>query len=557
MPQHEGSSEKKKLFGGVLVLLPATCFTKIVGLFYKIPLIAIVGVAGMAYFLAAYHIYSLLFVLSATGLPTALSLAVARAVAKGQGGAVRRIFGVAMALFLLLGTVGTVLLLLGAPALAARLSMADAAASIIAIAPALLLSAFVGGAKGYFQGFHRMLPTAVSEVLEAAGKLFFGLAFALFAKGQGLPTPMVAAYAIFGITVGLAVAALFLLVLLVVDAVKHRGEKRTDPLPLRREVLRDLVRVALPVTVSASVMSVVALIDTALISGRLQAAGFAPVVANAMYSSYGNLAVPLYNLIPSLLTPVTLSLMPLLGAAMSKGEHAGGRAALGAALRITLLCAIPAALGLGVFAEPVLTLIYRGQGEAVRLAAPLLSLLALAVVPAALVTLLGAALQATGHTATPALAMSAGALIKLGLELLLLPVPAVHIYAAPISTLACNVTVLLIEGIALSRALPFRFFTGRDLLRPLAAAVISVSAGAMLYFGLRSNAVFGDFAMIPVLLLTVVLFLVLAFLLGAVGEEELHALPFGEKICSILFKDRMYQNDKKRKNADNPAKKGI
>ncbi|MBO5327427.1 MAG: oligosaccharide flippase family protein [Clostridia bacterium] len=536
MPQDGGSSEKKKLLGGVMVLMPATLFTKLIGLFYKIPLIAIVGVSGMAYFLAAYHIYSVLFVLSATGLPTALSLQIARAVATEQRRAVRRIFAVALLLFLTLGATGTVLLLLCAPSLAARLAMADAAASIVAIAPALLLSAFIGAAKGYFQGHNRMLPTALSEVLEAAGKLLFGLSFALFAKGRGLPTPMVAAYAIFGITAGLLLAALLLGALLLIDTLKGRRKAREGALPTRRAVLLELTRVALPVTVSASVMSLVSLIDTALISGRLQAAGFAPTVANAMYSSYGNLAVPLYNLVPSLLSPITLSLMPLLGASLSGGEREGGKIALSSALRLSALVSIPSALGLGVFARPILSLIYAGQQEAIALAAPLLSLLALSVVPAAMITLTGAALQATGHTVIPVLAMGAGALVKLLTELLLLPVSGIHIYGAPISTLGCNLTVLLIEGIALSRVLPFAFFKGKDLFRPLLAALLGVFSGGALYFGLRHFGFDSVLVMLPVLFVTASVFALFALLTGAVEREDLYALPAGDKLCRILQK---------------------
>lgn len=539
MPQNESSCEKKKLFGGVLVLLPAALFTKIVGLCYKIPLIAIVGVGGMAYFLAAYHIYSLLFVLSATGLPTALSLAVARAAAENKGGAVHRVFRVAMALFLTIGACGTVALLAAAPHLAERLAMADASAAIIAIAPALFLSAFVGGAKGYFQGFHRMLPTAICEVLEAAGKLFFGLFFALIAKKRGLPTPMVAAYAIFGITAGLAAAALLLFVLLARDAVKRRHEICCEVLPSRRRVLGELLRVALPVTVSSSVMSVVSLVDTALISARLQAAGFAPDVANAMYSSYGNLAVPLYNLVPSLLAPITLSLMPLLGASVSEERHEGGRAALSVALRLSLLVSVPAALGLGVFARPILSLIYHGQGEAIAVAAPLLTMLALSVVPAALVSLMSAALQATGHTVMPVLAMGIGALCKLGLELLLLPLSGVYILAAPISTLACNLTVLVIEGAVLSHVLPFRLFGGRELLSPLSAAVLGVSAGMAVYLGLLRVGISDSLAMIPTLFVTVLLFALLALRFGAVRHEDLLALPAGDKLCRVLKKYKL------------------
>lgn len=522
------------------MLMPAALFTKCIGLFYKIPLLFIVGVEGMAYFLAAYHIYSLLFVLSSTGLPTALSLSVARAVAKGESRAVRRIFGVALSLFLVLGLLGTVLLLALARPLAARMAMADAASAILAIAPALLLAGFIGAAKGYFQGRHQMGATALSEVLEAAGKLGFGLLFAVWAKREGLPVPEVAAFAVLGITAGMALAALVLLFALLADAYRHRLDRASALLlPRRREVLATLLRVALPVTLSASVMSLVSLLDTALISARLQAAGFAAEVANATYSSYGNLAVPLYNLVPSLLSPITLALMPLLGAAAVGKDTDTAHATLTTAVRITALVAIPSSLGLAVFARPLLQLLFVGQDAAIRVAAPLLSVLALSVLPSALITLCGAALQATGHTLLPVIAMGVGAAVKLVVECVLLGIPGISMMGAPISTLCCTLTVLVIEWLALARVLPFAAGALRDLLRPALAALPAVGAAAAVYLACRAR--FGEaiWQMPLTLALCVLLVLVLSLRLHAVEQGDLSALPAGDKLCALLQKCKL------------------
>jgi stage V sporulation protein B len=391
-----------------------------------------------------------------------------------------------------------------------------------------------------------MLPTAVSEVLEAAGKLCFGLCFALLARARGASAAGVAAAAICGITAGMALSALWLAATLVFFAVcdLRTPHNRPQALPSRRSVLGSLCRVALPITLSASVMSVVSLLDTALISGRLQAAGFAPAVANAMYSSYGNLAIPLYNLVPSLLSPLTLALMPLLGACFAKGDRLGGEAAFGSALRLTALCSIPAAMGLAVFARPVLALLYgKGQG-AVDVAAPLLSLLALAIPLAALITLLGAALQALGHTVIPVVAMGAGALVKLALECVLLSVPGVHIFGAPISTLACNITVLAIEAAVLARVLPFRLLAVRDLLRPFLAALCSVGGGAALYAAVVMRAAAPIWLMPAVLCLVAVLFLLLALRFRAICVEDLRSLPHGERICALFIKCRLLKEVK-------------
>ena len=525
---------------GVLVLVPAALFTKCVGLFYKIPLLFIVGVEGMAYFLAAYHVYSLLFVLSATGLPTALSLQIARALAAAEHRAVRRIFGVALALFLGIGLFGSVTLVLFARPICERLLMGEAAAALIAIAPSLFLAAFIGAAKGYFQGHNRMGPSALCEVLEGAGKLGFGLLFALLAKRAGYPTPIVAAYAIFGITAGMALAALVLLFPLALSLLRSlRSDGTGEALPKRRRVLRSLLRVALPITVSASVMSLTALLDTVLISARLQTSGFSAQVANAMYSAYGNLAIPMYNLVPSLLSPITLALMPLLGAFAKQKNWDGVEQTLGTAVRITALVAVPASLGLSVFSGPLLSMIYHGQSDAIAVAAPLLSLLALSVLPSALLTLMSATLQATGHTLLPVLAMGVGAAVKLFVEYVLLAVPSVGILAAPISTLCCTLAVLLIEWGTLCRTLPFAPLSSGDLLRPLFCALpgISLGAAAFLWGSVRLGA--GGWLMPLCLVLVIMCVLPLSLLSQAVEKQDLLALPAGERVCAVLEKCKL------------------
>ena len=148
MSREATAPEGKKLLRGVLVLMPAALFSKIVGMLYKIPLLFIVGVEGMAYFLAAYHVYSLLFVLSATGLPAALSLQISRTVARGANRATGRIFRVALGLFLALGFSGSVFLFTFARPLALRLSMGEAAAALAAISPSRFLAACIGAGPG-------------------------------------------------------------------------------------------------------------------------------------------------------------------------------------------------------------------------------------------------------------------------------------------------------------------------------------------------------------------------------------------------------------------------
>lgn len=86
----------KQFFSGVAVLAISTFIVKIIGLFYKIPMMAYLGAEGMGYFNSAYDIYSLFFVISTTGIPVAISILVAENKAQGRLNNIKRIFRVSL-----------------------------------------------------------------------------------------------------------------------------------------------------------------------------------------------------------------------------------------------------------------------------------------------------------------------------------------------------------------------------------------------------------------------------------------------------------------------------
>lgn len=78
--------EKKQNFlTGAAILSLSTIVVKVIGMFYKIPLKLLIGDAGFAYFNAAYAIYTVLLVISTTGLPVAMSRMVSEAHTLGNG----------------------------------------------------------------------------------------------------------------------------------------------------------------------------------------------------------------------------------------------------------------------------------------------------------------------------------------------------------------------------------------------------------------------------------------------------------------------------------------
>lgn len=461
-PTAARESKTKAFLSGVSYLTVSALLVKVMGFLYRIPMLTYLGTEGMGYFNTAYELYALFCVVSTAGLPVAMSMLISSCETRGQGEGVRRIFRVSFLAFLGIGLVGSLLLYGFADILAQWLKNPGAAAGMRMIAPTVLLICLSSAFRGYFQGKRSMVPTAVSQVIEALGKLLLGVAFAAYAHGKGFALPMIAAYAVLGLTVGTGIAVVYLWVQKMISDRKHSVElSPMTPLDHSEKqdilLLRRLVAIALPVTLGAGVMGATKLVDVALILRRLQTTGMDASSAASAYGCYSTLAVPLFNLLPSLTTSVSLSAVPALSAALGEGEkgrHSAACIAL-SAFRMTLAVAIPAALGLSVFAKDLLLLLFSHQPIAADQASGWLACLGLAVPASCLITVTGAMLQAAGHPERPVISMLIGVVVKAVTAYLLIGNPNVGMMGAAISTVACDAAIVMANLFFLSRMAPW------------------------------------------------------------------------------------------------------
>ena len=204
------NTTKKVFFSGVLLLTLSTILVKFVGLFYKIPMLSYLGSEGMGYFHSAYEIYAIFCIIATAGLPVALSVLISAALAEGKEREVQRIWRVSLALFVIVGMVGSLLMWGFAKPICRWIKSEDAYGCMISIAPTLFFICISSALRGYFQGYQKMLPTAISQLLEALGKLVFGLLFAQIALKRGATVPQLAAAAGWGVTAGTVLSTLYL-----------------------------------------------------------------------------------------------------------------------------------------------------------------------------------------------------------------------------------------------------------------------------------------------------------------------------------------------------------
>ncbi|MBR6782459.1 MAG: polysaccharide biosynthesis protein [Clostridia bacterium] len=478
------SPKRPSFLSGAGILTLSALTVKVIGLLYRIPLLNLLGTEGMGYFNTAYELYALFCVISTAGLPVAMSVLISALEAEGRVTEGRRVFRVSLGLFAAVGCVGTLLLWgLSAP-FATLLGSPLSAACMRAISPTVFFICLSSAFRGYFQGRRMMLPTALSQVMEACGKLFLGLAFAGLALGRGESLPMTAAYAVMGLTVGTALSVLYLY------GHKRLSDRRTVGIPTLPEsggsppatLLRRLLSIAVPVTLSAGLISLTKCIDLALILRRLQNVGYTSSEATSLYGCYSTLVLPVFNILPSLTTSVSLSATPALSAALQKGKEGLSelQKTASSAFGIILTLSLPAALGLAVFSEDILSLLFRGQSAAVAEASPWLSCLGLSVPAACLITVTGAMLQAAGKAQKPIISMLCGVGVKIAVAYVLLGRDGWGMAGAPVSSLCCDAVILVCNLIFIRKYAPAMLPDPRRCLSlvgmPTAGAILAVTA---------------------------------------------------------------------------------
>ena len=515
---------------GVLVLSISTFVVKVLGLAYKIPMINILGAEGMGYFNSAYEIFALLCVIVTAGLPVALSMMVSARFARRDLYSAKRVYKVALLMFLLFGAFGTVLISVFSRSIAGYVENELAFASIIAISPALLFVCASSAVRGYYQGLGKMMPTAISQLIEVVCKLILGIAFAYYALNKGYGIPVASAYAIVGLVIGTLLSALYLFAYKAIDSRRQKVVCDVE----EKGISRRLLSIAFPITVGSAVLSLSKIVDMTLIMKRLSDIGYSSAGANEIYGSYTTLAVPVFSLVPSLVTPIALSLVPELCHAVESKDRAAEMSVVSMSMRLTSLFALPASIGIAVYSKQILAFLFPAQSVAVDIAAPLLRVLAVSILFSCMITTTNAILQAYSRVQKPIISVSIGTLVKAVSAYILMGIPSVGVLGAPISTLLCDVTVTAINLYYVNKYSRGLDGVKRLYLMPLLAssAMITVSFAVFLlgvYFGMAES-----ISLILALFSAVASYFFFSFVFGAIDKDEILAMPFGKKLYAVM-----------------------
>lgn len=529
--KHKNILKRQGFLLASIILIATVFITKVIGMIYRIPLAHILGGSGMAYFSSAYSIFMPVYAIAVSGIPPAVARLTAEQCAVGNYRNARRLRSAAMTFFFLTGLIASLLLIFCArPICDYVIAEPLSRLSVAAVAPCIAIGAIAAVERGYAEGMRNMIPTAVSEIIEAVVKLAAGLGLAFLAakkadadmaahsmvfgvhcsnaeEAKAAALPVIAAASVLGVTLSNLCGCAYLWL-----SRKIAGDGITDDMLMmsqqhtpKRVMLKSLTELAMPFALASVITTLSGVIDLMTINRCLEHAfsldpayslkKFASAVlelsegeklSSFIYGSYSGLALTVFGIVPSLTAMFGRSIFPSVSAACATKNKAALSSSVNTVLTLALFIALPCGIGVSVFSEEILRLLFAGRTNEIAVCVNALSVLGLASIPVSLCAPSFMIFQAAGMQREPIKITLIGSIIKLAANILLVSRPRLGITGAGMATLICYMAMLAMCLNGLRRLCGQDPVHARPVLSMLMCSMLSIE-GAMLMYILMSE----------------------------------------------------------------------
>ncbi|WDV45551.1 polysaccharide biosynthesis protein [Clostridiaceae bacterium M8S5] len=526
---------KKSFLQGAVILGVAGIFIKILGAFYRIPLINMIGSEGMGYFQTSYPIYNLLFAISTAGLPVAVAKLVSEKRALGQYKNAHKIFKISFLGLVIGGVLTSSIILFGSKYIVNYYGRPKAYYSMIALTPALLFVPIMSAIRGYFQGRQSMLPTASSQMVEQLLRVGVGLFLAKYLLDSGLDKA--AGGAAFGASAGAIGGTILMVIIYVYKRNDIKTEIRRDASDITdntSNIIKSILMIAIPITIGAAIVPLINSIDVAIIGRKLQLIGYTEKEVTKLFGQMSGMAQTLINFPQVFSIALAMSLVPAIASVYATSDYRNVRKLSISGIRVSLVVGLPCALGLYALATPIIKLLYYTRPlETQESAGSMLSVLAFSVIFLALVQSMTGILQAVGKPFIPVRNLIIGAIFKVIISYTLTGIKGIGIYGAIIGTIIAYAVASILNYISVKKYVNIRPNIIEVFVKPAISAILMLVVVKVSYIGI-SSVISDKLATLLAVAIGGVVYVLALFVTGAITEKDFQIVPKGDKIVRVL-----------------------
>lgn len=532
----------------VVMLIFSQLLIKVLGLVYKLVITNIEGFGdtGLGYYSAGYQIYALLLTLSSIGIPSVISKLVSERIAIGDTKGAQRIFKVAFKFFTTIGFILSIGLFLGADFIATNiLNVPDVAYVMKVLSPAIVFVAMSAVFRGYFSGQQNMKPTSVSQTLEQFLNCVLSITFVYACIGKD-PYIMAAAGNL-STTCAIVITFIYLRMYYGRHKLSTRGSiESPEKRKTNKELLKTILGISIPITVSSLISVISGVIDTATVSNCIQISLQDANMTKEALEQAAMSATGILSKVDTLVSfPLAINLAfstaltPAISEALAIKDKKSASRRLSFSFFASLIIILPCAFGFIALAEPILKMLYPTASDG----ANVFMIASVSMILTSLSQTLTGGLYGVNQSKIPAIAAGLGAVIKFILNMILISNPNIGILGAAISSFVYQVIVFFICYNVMNRCVNMHIKFKTHILKPLVSAI---GMGLIVFGGYKlfSMAFGNTISTILSILLGAISYCLLILLTKALTKDDIMMIPYGTKIYNILLKLGIYKEEK-------------
>lgn len=463
--------KKQTFIQGSIILIVSALIVKLIGALFKIPLANMLGGDGMNYFGCGYSLFLPVYAIMINGLSPAVSKLTAERVSKLDFNSVEKIRHISLISFSIIGLIGSLLMILLSKVFCTYVAdNPNAYLCVIMLAPSVLFGCICSVYRGYYEGLCNMIPTSISQLVEAIGKLLFGLTFCNFVIhnyndiSKYFPNTdiysLASASAILGISLS---TGLGLLILIIFEPFRNKPKIKSLQISQdeKKYLLKELFSIMIPIAVGSLVTNLTTLIDLATIIRFIDKIPTDTLLSQYniktdnfsgfVYGSYTGLAITIFNLVPSVTNMLSKGALPNVVTSWQNKDLQSLQKDVSDMLSITSLIAVPSGLGITFLAKPILTFLYSQRIDEIAVSYESLAYMGIGVIFLCLSFPLFSVLQGINRADLPIKIMLVGVIVKLIGNIVFLSVPSIAVYGAGISTTLCYFVIFILSFVMFLR----------------------------------------------------------------------------------------------------------
>ncbi|MBU5463889.1 putative polysaccharide biosynthesis protein [Anaerotignum sp. MSJ-24] len=516
------------------VLAAASLIVRFIGFLYRLPLTELIGDRGNAIYSAGYYIYTFLLILSSAGLPAAISRLVSTRIAKGEYRNAQKIFRVSMIFAGVAGAIGMLVLFFFAEPIAKMVDSPNSVYCLQTLAPTLLIVGVMSVYRGYLQGMNIMTPTAVSQIFEQVFNAVFSVYLAWVLVKQSIPLGAA------GGTAGTGIGALAGLIVVMIfynrmkPEIRHnmRIEEKGIYQETTGEAFKKLVVTAFPIIAGTAVFSMTNLIDMKMVmSGLMSSGAFTEAEAEVLYGQLSGKYVTLTTFPVSISSAMATAAIPNIAMAVTVGNKKEVKRKINTALKLAMIISIPAAVGIGVLGDQILSMLFPSYPEG----GVLLKVGAISIAFLSFCQIVTGVLQGIGKIQVPVIGALLGAVVKIALNWILIRIPSINVVGAVISTDVCYLVASIFNVIMLMRYTKTRVNFSGVLIKPTIGSII-MGIGCVIGYKVISLVFGNTISTLLTIIVAVIIYLLVMIFIRGITEEDLLSIPKGRILVRVFKK---------------------